>query len=77
MNDPRWFHVEATSKNEQRFGKYMYARKSYDGEKVTIFNGRHYIQTFTVDYARANFKLGKVVKDQEHIKSEYSWYLYY
>ena len=77
MTQNRWYNVEPTNKQILTAGKYMYAKKSSEEGKVIIFNGRHYIQVVTTDFARENFKMGKVVKDQEFTQKEFDWYVHY
>jgi len=81
MKMANWYNIEVIDKRTPiaSFGLYMYARKSHDGESVSVHNGRHFIKMYTKDEARKLFKINsKMTEKQSELQEhDYQYYLHY
>jgi len=81
MKMAAWFNVEVVDRKSPiaSCGLYMYARKSFDGEKVIVHNGHHFIQHYTKEEARKLFKLNRKMteKESELQEHDFQYYLHY
>lgn len=74
----RWFNAEVRKGMHDGMFKgilYLYVRKHHVEGKVTVFNGRHFIQQLTTEECRKYLILGSVCKDQQQVEKDYDWYL--